>query len=169
MQRGYERRMLGLRSKILLGFSGLLAILIAVSVLGSGLLRSYSDATQRMLRDDLAGVEAAQAMKDALDALEVRQRAAGPRGIDANDVQRFIARFDAGLGLQRKGSTLPAERQATDDLDAQWRLYHADFERLLSPRLTRACRLRPRHAAIRSRRPCSGGRPRAGGTCRGAG
>jgi hypothetical protein len=127
--------MLGLRSKILLGFSGLLAILIAVSVLGSELLRRYSDATQRMLRDDLAGVEAAQWMKDTLDVLEARRHAAAATGgaVDAAEARALFGQFEAGLRRQSHGTMLPAERQATADLEAQWRQYCGDYERLLSP------------------------------------
>ena len=95
--------MLGLRSKILLGFSGLLLILIAVSLLGSGLLRRYSDETQRMLRDDLAGVEAAQEMKDAVDALEAQRLAADGKPINLSEARASISKFDAALRLQGKG------------------------------------------------------------------
>src|SRR3954465_10969082 len=125
--------MLGLRSKILLGFPGLLLILIAVSLLGSGLLRRYSDETQRMLRDDLAGVEAAQEMKDAVDALEAQRRgAANGKPINLSEAHDSISKFDAALRLQGKGSTLPAERQATDNLEMQWRLYRDAYDGLLA-------------------------------------
>jgi signal transduction histidine kinase/HAMP domain-containing protein len=117
--------MLGLRSKILLGFSGLLAILVAVSVVGSDLLRRYSDATQRMLRDDLAGVEAAQRMEDALDGLERHARG------QADEPRRRIEQFEEGLRLQNRGSTLPDERQKTAELEREWRGYSADYERLI--------------------------------------
>src|SRR5439155_5005188 len=104
-----------------------------VSLLGSGLLRRYSDETQRMLRDDLAGVEAAQGMKDAVDALEAQRRgAAAGKPIAAAAARDAISRFDAALSLQSKGSTLPAERQATEDLEAQWRLYRSDYQQLLA-------------------------------------
>jgi two-component system, NtrC family, sensor histidine kinase KinB len=124
--------MLGLRSKILLGFCGLLAILIAVSVVGSELLRRYSDATQRMLRDDLAGVEAAQRMEDALDALERHARGADAGAPAAGGPRRHIEEFEEGLRLQDHGSTLPDERQKTADLAADWRDYRQNYERLLA-------------------------------------
>ena len=120
--------MLGLRSKILLGFCGLLLILVAVSVVGSELLRRYSDATERMLRDDLAGVEAAQRMEDALDTLERHARGAPTTQTPTQSIEQF----EDGLRLQDRGSTLPDERQKTAALEAEWRDYRQNYERLLS-------------------------------------
>ena len=64
------RQMLGLRGKLLLGFGGLLFILLGVSLLGNTVLNYYSDATQRMLREDLDGIEAAQRIGDAVDSMD---------------------------------------------------------------------------------------------------
>jgi signal transduction histidine kinase/HAMP domain-containing protein len=126
---GEDVPMLGLRSKILLGFCGLLAILIAVSLLGSELLRRYSDATQRMLRDELAGVEAAQGMKDTLEALEAPLRGGGAPA-NPSETRRLVGQFEDWLRQQRGGSTLQTEQQATAALEEQWAQYRAAYERL---------------------------------------
>ena len=133
--------MLGLRSKILLGFSGLLVILLAVSLLGSELLRRYSDAAQQMLRDDLNGVVAAQQMDTALDTLEAPLRGGpvsgaadvtGGVGATREPARDSIAQFEEGLVLQRRGSNSEEERDATSRLEAQWADYRSGYERLLA-------------------------------------
>src|SRR5437763_958258 len=126
--------MLGLRSKILLGFSGLLVILLAVSLLGSELLRRYSDAAQQMLRDDLNGVVAAQQMDTALDALEAPLRGGAVSGAGGarEPARDAIAQFEEGLVLQKRGSNSEEERDATSQLEAQWADYRGGYERLLA-------------------------------------
>ena len=54
--------MSGLRGKLLLGFGGLLLILVTVSVLANLVLGHYSRSNQRVLREDLSSVSAAQNM-----------------------------------------------------------------------------------------------------------
>jgi len=65
-----KRYMWGLRGKLLLGFGGLLFILLGVSLLGNTVLNYYSDATQRMLREDLDGIEAAQRIGQSIDSMD---------------------------------------------------------------------------------------------------
>jgi signal transduction histidine kinase len=65
-----KRYMWGLRGKLLLGFGGLLFILLGVSLLGNTVLNYYSDATQRMLREDLDGIEAAQRIGESIDSMD---------------------------------------------------------------------------------------------------
>jgi signal transduction histidine kinase len=65
-----KRYMWGLRGKLLLGFGGLLVILLGVSLLGNTVLDYYSDATQRMLREDLDGIEAAQQIGQSIDSMD---------------------------------------------------------------------------------------------------
>jgi len=62
--------MWGLRGKLLLGFGGLLFILLGVSLLGNTVLNYYSDATQRMLREDLDGIEASQRIGQSIDSMD---------------------------------------------------------------------------------------------------
>jgi signal transduction histidine kinase len=62
--------MLGLRGKLLLGFGGLLFILLGVSLLGNTVLNYYSGAMRRMLGEDLDGIKASQRISDAVGTID---------------------------------------------------------------------------------------------------
>src|SRR5258706_15062948 len=61
--------MFGLRQKLLLGFGGLLLILVVVGGLSIVVLSRYSDALAKFLSENYRSVEYGQAMKDELEHL----------------------------------------------------------------------------------------------------
>src|SRR5438045_1741956 len=62
--------MFGLRTKILFGFGGLLAILLMISLLGNWVLKRYSQQNQRVLIEDVSGVGAAENFESAVDEIQ---------------------------------------------------------------------------------------------------
>src|SRR4051794_13335502 len=124
--------MTGLRSKLLLGFGGLLAVLLTVSVLANIVLSRYSRASQRMLREDLSSVQAVQEMQDALVGIEgdVESWLKGAQTGPAPVVDAQIAIFERGLHAQATSATLPREPEATLRIDELWADYHVGLTRL---------------------------------------
>jgi PAS domain S-box-containing protein len=119
--------MSGLRGKLLLGFGGLLLILITVSVLANLVLSHYSRSNQRVLREDLSSVSAAQDMREAaiaidadLDELIEHRRDLGSARVA---VERQVRTFEEALRLQNTSATLPHEPETTDRLSALWNQY----------------------------------------------
>jgi signal transduction histidine kinase len=121
--------MFGLRQKLLFGFGGLLAILLAVSGLGIAVLTQYRGALDKFYYENWRSVVYGQNMVDALDRLRETatplSRAPGEPtpstlalgGATANGL---IARFDQNYRDENNNITLPGERQIAEDLTFAW-------------------------------------------------
>src|SRR5438045_3764489 len=154
--------MSGLRGKLLLGFGGLLLILVTVSVLANLVLGYYSRSNQRVLREDLSSVGAAQDMREAaiaIDAdldelLEHRRDVKSARAL----VERHVREFETGLRIQNSSATLPHEPETTERLASLWDQYRDAARRATADGLADAQRareirdvLQPNLAQIRDR------------------
>ena len=107
--------MWGLRGKLLLGFGGLLFILLGVSLLGNTVLNSYSDATQRMLREDLDGIEASQHISLAVESIDEGLRVIAGGGGSPSGAAESAAESGA-LGLRLGPGAQPGAATAAGDL-----------------------------------------------------
>ena len=113
--------MTSLRAKLALGFGGLLAILLAVSLLSVIVLNSYSHTLERFFRENYNSAIYCDRMKDALDALD--SRAQGIVWGDAEITQKIaeaaqMRQFQSNLDLQLANCTLPGELELSRRLDA---------------------------------------------------
>ena len=126
--------MIGLRSKILLGFGGLLTILIVVSVIAQTVMEHYSQAIQKSYHEDYESVAACQAMKESVEQMDLMaQNALWNQPADPSLVADARTQFERQLSIQRQDATLPGEAGATDELARQWELYAAAYQRLNDP------------------------------------
>src|SRR5204863_82252 len=95
---------LGLRTKLVLGFVGLLAILIAVGVESISLLSELGGSIDVILRENYASVLACDRMKEALERLDsaalfaLAGEAQKGRELAAQSRPRFEAALQAELG-----------------------------------------------------------------------
>jgi signal transduction histidine kinase len=133
--------MLGLRAKILLGFGGMLAIMLIVSAVSSFVFWRYSGATQQMLEQDLDSVTACQDMARTLelcnDVLEKSLLSGGGDPVaDAASLGALTARFNMALALQRASMNLPGEAEATDEVEQVWKEYLAVLPAATDPTKT---------------------------------
>ncbi len=120
--------MLGLREKILIGFGGLLAILIAISVLGEGVLDRYSASMQRSFREDYDSVAVCQQMKESVERINsVIEAALLGKAPAAGATAELERAFDTNLQKQRVDATLAGEKQATDRLASLWDQYRGRY------------------------------------------
>src|SRR5258708_29791338 len=92
----------GIRSRLSLGFGGLVIIMLAIILCAVNAFNNYSRQTERTLRDDLDSIIAARDMRDALDegadvAFE-SIRVEGP--IDTKRLDSASADFARAMTLQ---------------------------------------------------------------------
>ena len=121
--------MFGLRQKLLFGFGGLLAILLAVSGLGIAVLTQYRGALDKFYYENWRSVVYGQNMVDALDRLrETAVPLSGATGEPSlatltaarGAADGLIARFDKNYQDENNNITLPGEREIASDLTVAW-------------------------------------------------
>jgi signal transduction histidine kinase len=118
--------MFGLRQKLLFGFGGLLAILLAVGGLSVVVLQRYSGALQTFLAENYRSVEYGQGMKDELERLDgtAERSVAGDVGAAAGAFEAARAEFERNLALERQNVTLhPHEDRAVAEITDAWAKY----------------------------------------------
>ncbi|MBC8106026.1 MAG: HAMP domain-containing protein, partial [Anaerolineae bacterium] len=134
--------MLSVGQKLSLGFGGLLAILIAVSVVSVARLNAYSRTLERIFRENYDSVTFSLGMQVALNDMDDVARSAvveTDHAIGAPTTQpagaaiaRFIARFDENLARELGNLTLPGEREAANAVALSWKEYQTAHAELLS-------------------------------------
>jgi len=128
--------MLGLRSKLFLGFGGLLLIVLMASLLSQSVMDYYSSAIQQSYREDYISVSACQSMKECVEQMDLSlQDALWNRPADAASAQTSEVTFNHSLATQRPAATLPGEGTATDELAAAWTNYTGTYHELLDSAL----------------------------------
>ena len=131
---GPHRAVLGLRSKLLLGFGGLLMVVLVVSLLAETVMDHYSRAIQRSYREDYDSVAACQGMKDAIGQLDlIAEETLWGRTAATAQVAGLRQDFERHLARQREAATLPGESAATEQLAARWRDYLQVLPQVLDP------------------------------------
>jgi two-component system, NtrC family, sensor histidine kinase KinB len=134
------RTMFGLRQKLLFGFGGLLAILLAVGALSIVVLQRYSNALQKFLSENYRSVEYGQVMKDELERLDDAAESAMVTGADvraaATAANYARAEFVKNLQLESQNITLhPREDELVAQLLQWWEQYDAAVKTVLDPAL----------------------------------
>jgi len=117
--------MFGLRQKLLLGFGGLLFLLVIVGGLSIVVLQRYSDALAKFLTENYRSVEYGQGMKDDLERITAAddrvERGEATAGIEAQQARDSFAK---NLGDENHNVTLhPREDQLVKELNENWAKY----------------------------------------------
>jgi signal transduction histidine kinase/HAMP domain-containing protein len=121
--------MFGLRQKLLFGFGGLLAILLAVSGLGIAVLTQYRGALDKFYYENWRSVVYGQNMVDAVDRLKDTvspfSGAGGqpsPAALSAarGTANPLVAQFDKNCQDENNNITLLGEREIAQDLTLAW-------------------------------------------------
>ncbi|HZK79828.1 MAG TPA: ATP-binding protein [Humisphaera sp.] len=125
----------GLRSKILVGFGGLLLMLVAVSLLGETVLNRYSSDMQRSFREDYQSVESCEDLAHAAYRIDVALQLHLQQGVPLNvaDMGSSIQICNRQLEAQSAIATLAGEKEATERLARRWDEYKKIHVRLLDP------------------------------------
>lgn len=119
--------MFGLRQKLLLGFGGLLLLLVIVGGLSIVVLQRYSDALAKFLTENYRSVEYGQGLKDELESLVAADdRAQRGDATAAAEAARARDSFMKNLRDENKNITLhPREDQLVVELNDSWGKFEA--------------------------------------------
>jgi NtrC-family two-component system sensor histidine kinase KinB len=129
--------MIGLRSKLLFGFGGMLLIVLLASLLSRSVMNHYSSAIQQSYREDYISVAACQRMKECVEQMDLSlQDALWAKPPDSAGTQKLRETFNQNLRTQRQEATLPGEATATEDLATAWAGYTSSYPQLLDSALT---------------------------------
>lgn len=119
--------MFGLRQKLLLGFGGLVLILIVVSAVGIGVLNQSRNAMDRFLYENWRSVEYGREMIGAIADLNAAAKTVqdyGPTSPQAEaaraDAAKAVALFERNLDAEHHNVTLPGEDKLAADLSDTW-------------------------------------------------
>jgi NtrC-family two-component system sensor histidine kinase KinB len=121
---------MGIRTKLVIAFAGLLLIVAAVGVVSIHTLNESSQAIARILRENYDSVAACDHMKGAQEKLDRQAELCLLE--DLPDVcQRsatVLSEFEKYLKIQQGNVTLPGEQELSDKLTAAWQGYRQDLE-----------------------------------------
>src|SRR6185503_18177998 len=118
--------MFSLRKKLMLGFGGILAILLATGILSIFLLTSYSGTIDRIFRENIDSVTYGQRMKEAVEELqEMAELSLSGEGSPPREaVDRALREFERNLSLEEGNITIPGEAEIVRTLETAWKEFH---------------------------------------------
>lgn len=130
-----QSSVLGLRTKLVLGFVLLLAILIAVGVQSISLLDELGGSIDVILRENYRSVIASERMKEALERMDSGAlfALAGEPQQGRTIAEQNRPRFDEALKTELGNVTLPGEGERAEHLKKLWTSYVPVLERVLDP------------------------------------
>ncbi|OGP73749.1 MAG: hypothetical protein A2Y80_04735 [Deltaproteobacteria bacterium RBG_13_58_19] len=121
---------MGIRTKLVIAFAGLLLIVGVVGVMSLHTLNESSQAIERILRENYDTVAACDRMKVALETLD--RQAESCSWEDRPDLCRqsepVLGEFHKNLRFQQGNVTVPGEQELTARLTESWKSYARDLE-----------------------------------------
>jgi two-component system, NtrC family, sensor histidine kinase KinB len=127
--------MMSLKTKLIIGFCGLLAILLVVGVMSIRTSNDFSKSIERILRENYDSVVACYKMKGAverLDRIAMTSLWEIPKETHSQSQAIFLD-FEKSLQFQQRNVTVSGEQALTDRMTEQWKAYREEFESLLKP------------------------------------
>jgi two-component system, NtrC family, sensor histidine kinase KinB len=121
---------MGIRTKLVIAFVGLLLIVGVVGVLSVHTLNESGQAIERILRENYDTVAACDHMKVALEKLDRQAELClwENRPEVCRQSQSVLSEFDKNLRFQQSNVTLPGEQELTDRLTESWKSYCRDLD-----------------------------------------
>ena len=121
---------MGIRTKLVIAFAGLLLIVAVVGVMSIHTLNQSSQAIERILRENYDTVAACDHMKVALAKLDRQAELClwEDRPEVCQQSQSVLGEFDKNLRFQQGNVTVPGEQELTDRLTEFWKSYRQDLE-----------------------------------------
>ncbi len=111
--------MFGLRQKLLLGFGGLLALMLVVDCLGIAVTLRHRGTLDRFLTENWRSVDYGQHMVDSVDHLDELVRR-GHLASNTTEAKNWIQLFDRSVDDENRNVTLKGEQQDADDVTLHW-------------------------------------------------
>ncbi len=126
---------MSLKTKLIIGFCGLLAILLVVGVMSIRTSNDFSKSIERILRENYDSVVACYKMKDAverLDRIAMTSLWEMPKQPHPRSEALFLE-LEKDLYFQQRNVTVLGEQALTDRMTEQWKAYREQFESLQKP------------------------------------
>jgi two-component system, NtrC family, sensor histidine kinase KinB len=121
---------MGIRTKLVIAFAGLLLIVVAVGVVSIHTLNESSQAIARILRENYDSVAACNRMKEAMEKLDRQAELClledRPEACLQSEI--VIRNFEKNLRIQQGNVTLHGERELTDRLTDAWQGYKQNLD-----------------------------------------
>jgi signal transduction histidine kinase/HAMP domain-containing protein len=120
---------MGIRTKLVIAFAGLLLIVAVVGVMSVHTLNESSLAIERILRENYDTVAACDHMKVALERLDRQAELClwEDRPEVCQQSQPVTGEFDKNLRFQQGNVTVPGEQELNDRLTESWKSYRRDL------------------------------------------
>lgn len=115
--------MIGLKQKLTLALSGMLAMLITMGLLSGLLLTQYSSTLERLFRENYDSVVFAQNMKDSIDTLHEL----APIDRNKQEIRELLGQFETNLRREQSNITLPGEKEIALQLERSWIEYQTAY------------------------------------------
>jgi two-component system, NtrC family, sensor histidine kinase KinB len=121
---------MSLKTKLIIAFGGLLAILAVVGTLTVHTVSESSKAIDRIMRENYESIVACYTMQDALERLDRSAEFSLCQNLPGLTDQTEQARreFERNLTFQRGNVTVPGEQELTDKLTNLWSEYRRELE-----------------------------------------
>ncbi|NTW36201.1 MAG: HAMP domain-containing protein [Syntrophobacteraceae bacterium] len=123
---------MSLRTKLITGLSGLLAIVLVVGVLSVRTSNEFSSAIQRIFRENYDSVVSCYKVKDAVEKLDRKVMSSLWENTPVldTDVEPIFSEVEQRLKFQQGNVTLPGEQERTDQMTNLWALYRRAIENI---------------------------------------
>lgn len=124
---------MSLKTKLITGLCGLLAIVVVVGVLSVRTSNEFSSAIQRIFRENYNSVVACYKMKDAVEKLDGKVMSSlwEKAPILSAEVEPILAELEKNLKFQQGNVTLTGEQELTERLTQLWTLYRGSLDNLV--------------------------------------
>lgn len=129
--------MFGLRSKLALGFGGLLLIILVIGIQSILRLGALGQSIDVILRENYRSVIACQEMKECLERVDsaVLFVLLGYEREGNRQIEEYLARFDKAMEVEGGNLTLAEEKVQFDSLRADYGHYHEILARVMDASL----------------------------------
>ncbi|MDR3557560.1 MAG: ATP-binding protein [Syntrophobacteraceae bacterium] len=120
------------RTKLILAFSGPLAILILLGLVSIRTITMSSHTLQTIFRENYDSVAACLKMKDAIQEMDRTAETFIWEGVKDKRISAEEGKFAENLRFQQGNVTVPGEQELTDALKKQWNVYRTLFEQFFT-------------------------------------
>jgi two-component system, NtrC family, sensor histidine kinase KinB len=121
---------MGIRTKLVIAFAGLLLIVVAVGVVSIHTLNESSQAIARILRENYDSVAACDRIKEAMEKLDRQAELCllEDRPEVCLQSETVIGNLERNLHIQQGNVTLPGEQELTNRLTNAWQSYKQNLD-----------------------------------------
>ena len=124
---------MSLKTKLIIGFCGLLAILLVVGIMSIRTANDFSKAIEQIIRENYDSVVACYSMKsniDQLDRIAMNSLLEIPQDASAQS-EAISLDFEKSLQFQQQNVTVSGEQALTERLTERWKIYREEFNEIL--------------------------------------